>query len=246
MNDTTTLKSVFRHIETAPCSSVLDVGCGNLEALLFLKDKYNLTGKLTGIDRQSKNFESPERQKELGITLIEADVSEHLPFADDSFELIFHKDVLECIPDIDSHIRELYRVLKKGGTIVCAHRDWETIALNSHNKQLINKAVFGYANYLQSGWMDACDGWIGRRVYGYFQKTGLFDSAVFCINEIETEYLPGTKGYGYVQGMMEMIKPNGFLTQEEANELLDDIRQTYEQKEYLFSYPLYVYQGVKL
>lgn len=74
--------------------------------------------------------------------------SQPLLFADNTFDLIFHKDSLECITDIDAHIKDLHRILKPGGLIICVHRDWESIVFNGTNKALINKAIHGYANFL--------------------------------------------------------------------------------------------------
>ena len=236
---------IFSEIEILQHASVLDVGCLNAEALSFMKEKYNLTGELIGIDKRGKCFESSEQQSYLGVKLIEMNASEGLKFPDESFDFIFHKDTLECINDIDSHIKELHRILKKGGVIVCVHRDWESIVCNGSNKKLINKVIYEYANFLQSGWMDSCDGWIGRRLYGYFNKTGLFKSEVDLYNDIETEYVPGMRGYNYMQDMHDFIQPKGFLTQAEYDELLADLQNTYKKDEYLFSAPFYIYIGTK-
>lgn len=100
----------------------------------------------------------------------------------------------------------------------------------------------GYANYLQSGWMDSCDGWIGRRLWGYFQSSGLFDGTVDCYSSIETEYREGMYGWRYVQEMGQFP----FLTPEEYRGLLADMRSTADRRAYLFSLPYYIYKGKKL
>ncbi len=41
-----------------------------------------------------------------------------LPFADNSYDLILCNHVLEHIPDDEAAMKELYRVLKKGGTLI--------------------------------------------------------------------------------------------------------------------------------
>jgi ubiquinone/menaquinone biosynthesis C-methylase UbiE len=45
---------------------------------------------------------------------------EHLPFDDDSFDLVFGHAVLHHLPDLDQAFREFERVLKPGGTLVFA------------------------------------------------------------------------------------------------------------------------------
>lgn len=147
------LESFFKGINIPTNASVLDVGCQSAAALRWIKGNYNITGTLIGIDKQDKKFEDIETQKSLGVSLLQMNASEPLDFPDETFDLIFHCNTLECITDIAAHVLELHRVLKRGGTIVCVHRDWESIVFNGSNKVLINKAIFGYANFLQSGWM---------------------------------------------------------------------------------------------
>lgn len=236
---------IFSDICIPQSAAVLDVGCLNSKFLCYIKKKYNLTGKLFGIDKQVKNFEDADTQKTLGVKLMQMNTSDKLTFPDNTFDFIFHKDTLECIVDIDSHIKDLHRVLKPGGQIVCVHRDWESIVCNGCNKKLINKTIYEYANFLQAGWMDECDGWIGRRVFGRFHKTGLFENSIDCYNDIETEFLPGTRGYRYIQEMRSFLEPKGFLSQAEYDELITDIIKTYENGEYLFSEPFYIYKGIK-
>ena len=91
--------------------------------------------------------------------------------------------------------------------------------------------------------MANCDGWIGRRIFGYFNKSGLFDGFVDCFNKIETEFLPGTQGFSYVNDMRYFV--DKFITEDEYNEWVSDISRVYERGEYLFCAPYFVYFGVK-
>lgn len=235
------MDAVFEDIVLPENAAVLDVGCRDAQTLAAIKKRYPQCGKLIGADKRGKSFESAEAQRRLGVQLIETD-SAALNFPDSSFDFIFHKNTLECIPDIPAHIRELHRVLKPGGYIVCIHCDWESIALNGNNKQLINKAIYEYANYLQSGWMDSCDSWIGRRLWGYFQSSGLFEGTIECYQSIETEYREGMYGWRYIQEMKDFP----FLAEAEYNELLADMQSAADKRTYLFSLPYYIYKGVKI
>ena len=46
-----------------------------------------------------------------------SDISKHLPFPDDSIDAIYSHHVIEHLPDLPTHFRELHRVLKPGGVI---------------------------------------------------------------------------------------------------------------------------------
>ena len=241
------LEYFFSGVSLPENAAVLDVGCQSAATLKWIKKKYDLAGTLIGIDKYDKNFENAEAQREVGVSLLQMDASQPLDFPDERFDLIFHCNTLECITDIAAHILDLYRLLKKGGIIVCIHRDWESIVINGSNKDLINKTVHGYANFLQTGWMDACDGWIGRRVWGYFNGSGLFDGAVSVYNSIETEFTETSAagGWRYIHDMKYFLGPGGFLTEVEYAELIADMNETYARGQYLYVSPYYVYIGRK-
>ena len=85
---------IFKDIVLVQSADILDVGCLNGKSLTYLKEKYRLIGKLIGIDKNGKNFETKELQISKEIELIEMNASEALQFPDESFDLIFHKDTL--------------------------------------------------------------------------------------------------------------------------------------------------------
>lgn len=59
------------------------------------------------------------RRLELDVTTVRTD-AEHLPFADESFDLVLGHAVLHHIPDLGQAMREFSRVLAPGGTVCFA------------------------------------------------------------------------------------------------------------------------------
>ncbi|WP_081817007.1 class I SAM-dependent methyltransferase [Polaribacter sp. Hel_I_88] len=66
------------------------------------------------IFRKQKNLDYTTSDLESPIADVKADICD-LPFADNSYDVIFCNHVLEHIPDDKKAMQELYRVLKKGG-----------------------------------------------------------------------------------------------------------------------------------
>lgn len=239
-------KYVCQLIDFPQNAIVLDVGCKNADTLLYFKEIFGeKCDRLIGIDKRSIHFPSAEKLGVAGIKLMEMDVSKGLDFPDNYFDIIFHKNTFECIDDKTSHIHELYRVLKPGGLIVCIHADWESVVFNCRNKELMNKAIYAFANW-QRPWMDDFDSWIGRRLWGHFNKTGLFHGKFMCYNEVETDYIERMHGYNFFNELDCLYKQAGLITEEEFILLKNDIEETYKCGEYMFSMPYYIYIGEKV
>ncbi len=98
-------------------SEVLEVGCGlGTDAINFARRGV----RYTGVDLTEASIELVRRRFELeGLTatLRVAD-AEALPFADDSFDLVYSHGVLHHTPDTQRAIHEVHRVLKPGGAAI--------------------------------------------------------------------------------------------------------------------------------
>lgn len=98
-------------------NSLLDMGCGDGELLLRLKDKYQ---EVWGVDVAKPRIERIQRKfgNESDIHVRVEDVNEQLGFKDGSFDTITVVAVLEHIFDPFHLIKECYRLLVKGGTLI--------------------------------------------------------------------------------------------------------------------------------
>ena len=90
---------------------ILDVGCGT-GALMKELEVY---GNVYGIDFSDQ---AVDFCKSRGIVNVQKSVVEKIPYQDKYFDLVLALDVLEHIPDDKSGIKEIYRVLKPGGTVI--------------------------------------------------------------------------------------------------------------------------------
>jgi 2-polyprenyl-6-hydroxyphenyl methylase / 3-demethylubiquinone-9 3-methyltransferase len=95
-------------------STVLDVGCGGG----FLAEEFTRAGfKVTGIDPMEQSIEAAREHARGGGLNIDYRIAsgEHLPFPDETFDIVLCCDVLEHVDNIDQVVAEISRVLKFGG-----------------------------------------------------------------------------------------------------------------------------------
>lgn len=107
----------------APGESVLDVGSGAGTDSLIASLMVGPGGHVVGIDMTPEMLATARgAAAELGATNVEfvESEAEHLPFADESFDVVVSNGVIDLIPDKDAVFAELARVLRPGGRIQLA------------------------------------------------------------------------------------------------------------------------------
>lgn len=97
-----------------PQSKILDLGCGNgISARLLNQGGFDVVG--TDISplflAEAKEWENPRLRYHV------CDVME-LPFESESFDVICSNELIEHLPDVETALTEMTRVVRKGGRIV--------------------------------------------------------------------------------------------------------------------------------
>ena|SRR3989338_2180873 len=91
--------------------TILDLGCGYNAYFLS-----NITALLPSIQEAvGMDMSVNERLGSKKITLVPGNLNKKLPFPDQKFDVVFSTAVLEHLNDWDYALREMHRVLKKGG-----------------------------------------------------------------------------------------------------------------------------------
>lgn len=109
--------SLFVDFDSLCGKDVLDVGCGSGIATQLLAEA---GANVTALDLTSWAVETTKRR--LAAFGLAGDVrqedAERLPFADESFDLVFSWGVIHHSSDMDRALSELVRVCRRGGQIV--------------------------------------------------------------------------------------------------------------------------------
>ena len=107
------LLSKLAHI---PFQRALDLGCGTGEMMKMLLQSDDQR-ELYGIDLSEKMLSVAEGKLSGKVQLVLGD-SEHLPFADNFFDVVYCNDSFHHYPAPENVIGEVQRVLKPGGTFL--------------------------------------------------------------------------------------------------------------------------------
>ena len=226
--------------------AVLDIGCGDGGDLRHLGALASEAARLVGVDSSAKAIEAA-RAATAGDPRFAwhlHDVSSDLPFADGAFGALFSLNLLECVPDKAALLAEMGRVLRPGGSIICAHWDWDTQTVGGTDKALVRRIVSAFSDWQQK-WMAACDGWMGRRLWPTFQRSGLFVGRIETYTLTNTVYAPGWYGYEQVQAFGALAR-RGLISADDYARFQADITAQASRNEYFYSITLYVYVGQKI
>src|ERR1041385_8483806 len=102
---------------------VLDLGSGAGTDSLIAAQMVGESGRVTGVDMtRAMLAKARAAAAEMGaanVEFVEAE-AEHLPFADETFDVVVSNGVIDLIPDKEAVFSELYRVLAPGGRLQIA------------------------------------------------------------------------------------------------------------------------------
>ena len=108
------IRSLVEKIRTTlnnPEPRILDVGCGTGANLKMLA----ACGRAEGVDISPQ---AVEFCRERGLESVKLGAIEHLPYEDDSFEIVTALDVVEHLDDDVAGLREMRRVLRPDGRLL--------------------------------------------------------------------------------------------------------------------------------
>ena len=120
------------------------------------------------------------------VQVIEADMTKPFPFADESFDLIFHP-VSNCyIEDVRPVFKECYRVLKRGGILLCGLDNGIIYLFDDTETQIVYSLPFNplkdpqlYRDSMQNDWgiqfSHTLEEQLGGQLEAGFRLTDLYE-----------------------------------------------------------------------
>ncbi|MCI0856860.1 MAG: class I SAM-dependent methyltransferase, partial [Chloroflexi bacterium] len=126
---------------------VLDIGCG---IGTYVKKLDEVSGEAYGVDIDPARVHEGAQTRQSRRGTLSVAVSERLPFADASFDMVLLNEVIEHVKDDVATLREACRVLRPGGHVVI-YAPNRLYPFETHGVYLGKRYVFGnipFVNYL--------------------------------------------------------------------------------------------------
>ncbi len=129
------VKTLVELLKLEGDEKILDVGCGNGDALIAIRNEYNHRGMLYGLDIAEGILEravEADRKAGTSIKFFPGDARK-LEFPDNYFDVVILKHVLHNVSGYPKAIQECRRILKDGGKLA--------IVINGRKTRLIFKKL---------------------------------------------------------------------------------------------------------
>ena len=234
---------IVKKLDGKKINSVLELGCRSAEWLNFFSESV-IEGNavLRGIDISSKMFDMVPYDSNK-IFLEVADVNNLQFSTNEKYDLIFVKDLFEFVKERKRLIKKLHNLLAPNGQVVIVNCDYKSTVFSCYNSYLAEKAICDFSYNRVNGECDDA-AIIGRKIFGIFKSSGLFDGEVSIYNELETNYTEYSSGKLLVDMICDMYEERH--EEEIALTFKTEIENSVKKGLYMFDRVYYVYTGTPI
>lgn len=241
--DTEGLKRWLRGLLDVPFrGTVVDAGCGQGDDLLAIAREHPET-HVIGIDRSDWRGSDAKECSPPNARFLLADLARPFPIQSESVDALYSVNVLECLPDQSTFLKECARVLRPNGQIVLAHFDWDTQTFDGPDRDLVRQIVQSFSDWKQA-WMEAIDPWTGRRLRRLFVQSGEFVGDIRAYTLISTSFDPGSYGRRQADSFEAMVR-RGIIASEQYEAFMRFQREAAAEDGFMFSVTMFAFVGRK-
>ena len=219
--------------------AVIEVGAGTGITAIEMAKRAGRSGRVVALDASERlGAFAREAAARAGV----ADILEHrtsraevLPFQEDSFDRSFCRWLLLHVESPAGVVREMRRVTRPGGRVMCVEVDWETVTVHPGERTLTRRILnFSNDRHIQ--------GWSGRRLAPLLRDCGLDDVLVQPVVTMD-EGAHGPEWVRFLHQRAELAVAGGVVKPAEARAWQESIDAAASQGRYFFSVTQFVVWG---
>ena len=216
---------------------VLDIGSGPGFLAAGIASRVGESGAVSGIDLSepmiayASGLAAAPGAAPMTFALGDATA---LGFPDQSFDAVVSTQVYEYVPDIETAMAEVHRVLVPGGRVLILDTDWDSVVWHTSDRDRHARVMSAWQEHL-------ADPWLPRTLTGRLESAGLTVERQNVLVLLNPAFDPGTFSAGVMQLIANFVPGRRGVTDEEAAAWLADLQDLGARGEYFFSVNRYLF-----
>lgn len=222
-----------------PGERILDVGGGTGLATIEIARRIAPSGRVVALD-PSPPLLAVAKAGAVAAGLgdaVECEVGDAraMPFADRTFDRAFCHWVLLHVSPPEAIVREMRRVVRRGGRVVCVEMDWEAPILHPGAPE-VTRRIFDFCNARH------LEQYMGRRLPAIVRACGLTDVTVEPMVLLD-EAADGRQWLDFLKSRVERALAGNVVGAAEGAAWTREIEAAAAERRYLFAVAQFVVSG---
>ena len=225
-----------------PGERVLDIGSGPGFLAAGIASRVGEAGAVSGIDLSepmiayASGLAAAPGAAPMTFALGDATA---LGYPDQSFDAVVSTQVYEYVPDIDTALAEVHRVLVPGGRVLILDTDWDSVVWHTSDRDRHARVMSAWQEHL-------ADPWLPRTLAGRLESAGLAVEHQDVLVLFNPAFDPRTFSAGVMQLIANFVPGRRGVTDQEAAAWLADLQDLGARGEYFFSVNRYLFLARRL
>jgi ubiquinone/menaquinone biosynthesis C-methylase UbiE len=214
---------------------VLDVGCGLGDDVFAIAERVGPTGSVVGADVSEAMIEEAWRRAPAGapVSFQVAD-ARALPFPDGAFDGVRSERLLMHVPETQRALAEMARVTRRGGRMSVFDFDWDTMIVDSPQRDVTRAVVRSFSDHMKNGW-------IGRQLARLFREHGFVDVSVTT----QMLFVPFPFFEMLVGGHLARMAESGALSRPALDAWSADLAAAHAEDRFLAGFAAFIVAGTR-
>jgi arsenite methyltransferase len=232
-------RQVLAALDLAADKRVLDIGSGPGLLAHDMAKAVGPRGRVYGIDLSQAMVAMASRRcaGQPWVEFQTADASE-LPFPDDSFDAAVSTQVYEYVPNIPAALKELHRVLRKGGRAVILDTDYGSLVIHTENAPRMARVLAAWDEHFTHANLP-------RTLSRQLREAGFAVQDRLAIPMFNPEFEDNTYGKGMLEMMASFAAGRRGVSQAEADAWFAEFAELGVEGKFFFCLNRYLFVAEK-
>jgi len=229
-------------LKIKPGDHAIDVGCGTGSDLIAMARMVGETGLVVGLDYDpAMTAEAAALARQAGVVArvlnVTADAQE-IPHSACSFDACRCERLLQHVEDPERVVKDMVRIIRKGGRIVVADTDWATLSIDAPDFAIERRI----ARFRAEMYYNGC---AGRQIFRLMKRQRLQVSALEVHPIVWTDYGTFRATSFALNNFEQRLIDSRTITENELAAFLDYLAEADRQGTFYASGNIVVVAGLK-